>query len=108
MLRKRRPDPTIEMSPETAKAKGIREDDWVWVETNYSGDKGCAKFKAKLVEGFHPQVVRLEHGWWFPERKEPEHGCFESNINVVIPNDVVDSIIGSTNIRSIPCRIYKA
>jgi len=107
MLRKRRPNPTIEMSPKTAEEKGIRDGDWVWVETIYFGDRERVRFKAQLVKDFHPQVVWVENGWWFPEKPGPEHGCFESNINVVIPNDVVDPIFGSTNLRSIPCRIYK-
>jgi hypothetical protein len=29
-------------------------------------------------------------------------------VNLLIPGDVYDPIYGSTNIRSIPCRIYKA
>ena len=107
MLRKRRPDPTIEMSPETAEEKDIVDGDWVWLETIYFGSKERVRFKAKLIEGFHPKVVFTEHGWWFPETAAP-HGCFESNVNVVIPDNIVDSIFGSTNIRSVPCRVYKA
>ena len=30
-----------------------------------------------------------------------------ANVNVVIPNDVYDPIFGSTNLRSVPCRVYK-
>jgi len=107
MLHKRRPEPTIDISPETAEEKGIRDGDWVWVETIYFGDKERVRFKAELVDGLHSQVVRVEHGWWFPEKPGPEHGCFESNINVVTLDNIVDPIMGSTNLRSIPCRIYK-
>jgi len=108
MLRKRRPEPTIDINPKTAEEKCIKDGDWVWVETIYFGDKGRVKFKAELVDGLDPRVVRVEHGWWFPEKPGPEHGCFESNINVIIPDDICDPIIGSTNLRSVPCRIYKA
>ncbi len=107
MLRVRAPDPIIEMDPKTAEEKGIFEGDWVWVETIYFGEKRRAKFRARPIDGFHPQVVAVDHGWWFPERPDAEHGCFESNINVVIPADVYDPIFGCTNLRSIPCRIYK-
>ncbi len=96
------------MSPKTAKDLGISEGDWVWVESIYFRDRERAKFKAELVEGFLPQVVSVDGQWWFPERKEPDHGSFESNINVAIPGDVYDPIFGSTNLKSIPCRIYKA
>jgi len=108
MLRDSAPEPTIEMNPKTAQEKGISERDWVWVETIYFGEKRRVRFQAKLIEGFHPRMVAVDHGWWFPERPDPEHGCFESNINVVIPADVYDPIFGCTNLKSIPCRIYKA
>ena len=106
-LRDIAPEPIIELSPKTAEELGISERDWVWVETIYFPGKGRARFRAKVVEGFLPQVVSVDAAWWFPERKEPDHGCFQSNINVVIPGDVYDPIFGSTNLKSIPCRIYK-
>ena len=106
-LRKKYPEPTLEVNPETAAEKGIRDGDSVWVETVYFGKEERVKFKAKLINGFPKQVVAVEHGWWFPEKEEPEHGAFDSNVNVVIPNDVYDPIFGSTNLRSVPCRIYK-
>jgi len=107
-LRRTRPNPIITMSQKTAIEVGVSDGDWVWLETVYFGNNERVKFKVGLVEGMLNGVVQVEHGWWFPERQDPEHGCFESNINVVIPGDVVDPIFGSTNIRSIPCRIYKA
>lgn len=107
LLRKRNPDPTLEMSPELAQELGVGGGDWVWVETIYFGKKERVRFKARPVDGFPRQVVAVEHGWWFPEKREPLHGGFESNVNTVIPNDVFDPISGSTHLRSIPCRVYK-
>lgn len=107
-LRKLSPEPILQMSPKAAKDLGISAGDWVWVESIYFRNRERAKFKAELVEGFLPQVVSVDAQWWFPERKEPDHGSFESNINVVIPGDVYDPIFGSTNLKSIPCRVYKA
>jgi len=106
-LRDLGPEPTMEMSPVTAEKMNIREGDWVWIETVDYGDKEKAKFKAKLVEGFLPQVVSSDSQWWFPERPAPEYGCYESNINVAVAGDKYDPIFGSTNLKSIPCRIYK-
>jgi hypothetical protein len=51
--------------------------------------------------------VAVEHGWWFPERSDPQHGGFESNINVVIPDNVYDPIYGCSAIKAIPCRSIK-
>jgi len=96
------------MNPKTADERGIAEGDWVFVETIYFGDRERIKFRAKLVEGFPKRLVAADHGWWFPELKDPKHGCFESNPNVVTPGDLYDPIYGSTNLKSIPCRIYKA
>ena len=107
MLRDREPDPTIEMSPKTALERGIVDGDWVWVETINFGDKGRVRFKAKVIEGFLDDVVAVEHGWWFPEKDDPTHGCFDSNVNVIITGDVYDPMYGSTNIRSVPCRVFK-
>jgi anaerobic selenocysteine-containing dehydrogenase len=107
MLRQRVPEPIVELNPETAKQKGIFEGDWVWIETIYFGEKERVRFRAKLIEGFHPLLVSVDHAWWFPERRDAEHGCFESNINRVIPADVYDPLFGCSNLRSIPCRIYR-
>jgi anaerobic selenocysteine-containing dehydrogenase len=106
-LRKLAPDPIIQMNPQTAKDLGIKRGDRVWVQSIYFGDRTRARFKAELVENFLPQVVSIDAAWWFPERKEPDHGCYESNINLVIPGDIYDPIFGSTNLKSIPCRLQK-
>jgi thiosulfate reductase/polysulfide reductase chain A len=107
MLRKNRPDPTLEMSPETAKEKGIRNGDWVWLETSYFENQERIKFKVDIIKGLHSKVVFSANGWWFPEMPAPEHGVFEANPNVVIPAMPYDPIFGSANLRSVPCRIYK-
>jgi anaerobic selenocysteine-containing dehydrogenase len=107
LLRKRYPDPTLEMNPEMAREKGIRDGDWVWLESIYFGNRERVKFMAKFVEDFPRQVVAVEAGWWFPEMKDPSHGCFDSNVNVVIPGDLYDPMFGSTNIKSVPCRVYR-
>jgi len=108
MLRRGVPEPTIEMNPNTAQAKSIVDGDWVWLETIFFGDKERVNFRAKLIEELPVDIVAVEHGWWFPERRDPEHGCFDSNVNVVLSGDVYDPIYGSTHIKGVPCRIYKA
>jgi thiosulfate reductase / polysulfide reductase chain A len=105
-LRKMAPDPLLEINPLTAKAAGIMDGDWVWVESIYFKDKERVKFKAKYIENFPTQVISVEHGWWFPERRDPQHGGFESNINVIIPDNVYDPMYGCTAMKGIPCRVY--
>ena len=107
-FRSREPAPRIELNLETAKARGISQGDGVKVESIYFGDERHVIFQADLVEGMHPGVVAVEHGWWFPEQEDPEHGCFAANVNAIIPNDLYDPLYGSTNLKSVPCRIARA
>ena len=82
-LRQRVPYPEIEVHPDTAKEKNMKDGDWVWVETpQVKGER--VRFKVKATSGIDPRVVHAAHAWWYPEKPAPEHGCFESNINVVI------------------------
>ena len=105
-LRKLAPDPRIEIHPSTAKERGIADGDWVWVETpQIKGER--VKLKAKLTTDVDPRVVHADYGWWFPEKPGPEHGCFDSNIGVVLSEDPPrDPICGSVATRGTLCRIY--
>jgi anaerobic selenocysteine-containing dehydrogenase len=74
--------PLVQINPVTAKESGIREGDWVWIETL----RGKIKQIATLTEAVHPRTICVERGWWFPERKgeEPElYGIWQSNANVL-------------------------
>jgi len=106
-LRELFPEPTIEIHPDTAEKLGIRDRDWVWIET--SQKEGRVKLKAEITLGIHPKVVSARSHWWFPERADdPERGCMESNINVVLSAGApYDPISGSTVVRGHLCKIYK-
>jgi len=106
-LRKRVPDPELEIHPGTAGEANIKDGDWIWIETpQVKGER--IKLKAKLTSHIHPKVVHAPHGWWFPEKPAPEHGCFDSNINVVMSADPPrEEICGSVPTRGTLCRIYK-
>jgi anaerobic selenocysteine-containing dehydrogenase len=96
-------DPVVEIHPDTAKKEGIREGDWVIIES----PRGKVRQKAKLFEGMDPRVVSAEHAWWFPEKKDPGHGWDESNINILTDNayENCDPAMGATHIRTLLCRI---
>ncbi|GAH71536.1 unnamed protein product, partial [marine sediment metagenome] len=61
-LREIEPEATVEIHPDTAKALGIEEGNWVWIE----GVRGKIKRKAKLTPVVHPKTVMALHGWWYP------------------------------------------
>jgi len=104
-LRKLSPDPLVLLHPQTAEGMGIRNGDWVGLET----PQGKIRQKASLNPDIDPRVVVAAYGWWFPERKDLElSGWKESNINMLTENDPpYEPTIGSTNLRAIPCRVYK-
>ena len=105
-LRKLNPEPLIEIHPETAEELGIKDGDWVWIETPRG--KGRVKQKAALTPKVHPRVICAEPFWWFPERGGPDYGCWESNINAIVSNDPpYDPVVGSTLLRGGLCRVYK-
>lgn len=107
-LRRMRPDPIVQINPQTANALGIKESDWVWIET----PRGRIKQKCECFEGIDPRVVHSEHGWWFPEEPGEEpwlHGCWWSNINVCTDDnpDNCGPIVGSWPLRTGLCKLYK-
>jgi anaerobic selenocysteine-containing dehydrogenase len=106
-LRKRLPDPEIEVHPETGQKEKIKEGDWVWVETPQIKEERV-RLKVKLTDSVDPRVIHAQHGWWFPENPAPDHGCFESNIDVVLSDDPPrEKICGSVPTRGTLCKIYK-
>jgi anaerobic selenocysteine-containing dehydrogenase len=104
-LREIRPDPIVEIHPETAQRHGIQNADWVWIES----PRGRIKQKAKLNDGLDPRVIVAEHGWWFPEIKDTGHGWDISNINLLTDDSYqsMDPVMGATNLRVLLCSIAR-
>lgn len=107
-LRKRRPNPRVQINPETAKRLGIKDGDWVWIET----PRGRIRQQCFYFEGIHPRVVHGEHGWWFPELpgEYPWHGgVWESNINVLTDDDPsrLNPRSGGWPLKTSLCKIYR-
>ena len=102
-LREIRPDPLVEIHPETAKKHGIEEGQWVYIES----PRGRVKQRAKLTYGIDPRVIVAEHGWWYPEIKDPGHGWDISNINLLTDNshESMDPVMGATSLRVLLCNI---
>ncbi|MCP5054494.1 MAG: hypothetical protein GY940_45420, partial [bacterium] len=102
-LRKKEPDPLVEIHPETAKKYNIRSGDWVWIETT----RGKIKQKAAVTESIAIDVVNVQHGWWFPEEAAPAYGVWKSNANVLTSNyPPYDPAVGTYQLRALLCKIY--
>jgi len=103
-LREIHPDPIVRINPETAEPLGIKDGDWVYIES----PRGRCKQKAKVTLGIDPRVVLAEHHWWFPDKPAPEYGIWESNINLLVSSDPpYDPGVASTPARSLVCKVYK-
>jgi anaerobic selenocysteine-containing dehydrogenase len=105
-LRKRVPDPTVTLHPETAQARQIAQGDWVSIAT----PAGSVRARAHLNADLDPRVVVGEHGWW--------QGCtalgasaFDpfshegANFNLLIGSNTLDPISGTASHRSYLCEI---
>jgi len=107
-VRKQHPDPIVQIHPDTAADRNIKEGDWVWIE----GDRGRIRMKAQLFDGLAPEVVHAEHGWWFPELPGEDpwlHGAWESNVNVLTGDDPehCNPITGAWGLKTVLCDVYK-
>jgi len=103
-LRELHRDPVVEIHPDTAMKEGIQEGDWITIES----PRGRVRQRARFFAGMDPRIVSAEHGWWFPENKDPGHGWDESNINMLTDNayEACDPAMGATHVRTLLCRIF--
>ena len=103
-LRSKHPFPLVDMHPDTAEKYGIEDGDWVFIET----ERGRITQKANVTDGIDPRVINCEYGWWYPEVKTPDHGVWESNVNVLTPMaPPYDPAMGTYALRAFLCKISK-
>jgi len=101
-LRKAHKEPRCEIHPDTAAGHGIEDGDWINIETL----RGRIRQRAKFTDKIDPRIVAAEHGWWFPEDKRPDHGIWESNVNVLTSNlPPYDPAMGTYQLRALLCRV---
>jgi anaerobic selenocysteine-containing dehydrogenase len=107
-LRRQAPEPFLEIHPQTAKAAGVEDTEWVVVETA----AGRVRLKARCNDALHPRVVATQYGWWqgCQELGRPGYDPFGpdgANANLLIPNTAIDPISASVPHRSRMCRVRK-
>ncbi len=93
-LRKRLPEPLVELSPQTAAARGIEENDPVVIETS----EGSIQVRARLNNSLADDVVCSQYGWW-----RNSH----DNYNNMIGDNDFDPISSSNRLRDVRCNIVK-
>ena len=105
-LRRHEKDPRIEMHPDSAEARGIKEGDWVEVRTPHAG----ARMRARFAKALDPRVVRATAGWWqaCESLELPGYDALSdggANYNRMIANDGADPVGGCTANKSYLCEI---
>jgi len=79
-LRELQPYPWVKINPATARKYGIKDGDWVKVESPH----GWCKFKAEYFEGVSPEVLMTKRGWWqaCEELNLPGYSVFDGGSEV--------------------------
>ena len=95
-LRKRMPEPLVEIHPETAVARGIGEGDWLEVATSM----GRMRARARLDRHLAPDVVCAQYGWW-------QYADGAGDANRLIDGECFDPVAGSNSLRNFPCQIAR-
>jgi anaerobic selenocysteine-containing dehydrogenase len=105
-LRRLAPDPTLEICPADAAARGISDRDWVRIRTA----QGTAVARARLVSGLIPGTVFGQHGWWIegtPGTPYDADHPLAANFNRIIDTARADPISGSIPLRSTRCEVER-
>lgn len=108
-LRRRSPDPMLDLHPRTAAARGISEGQWTTLSTR----RGSIRLRARLDDSLHPGVVVAEYGWWqeAPDLAMPGAdplGPAGSNVNLLVDSSLHDPLSGSVPLRSSVCEVRPA
>jgi anaerobic selenocysteine-containing dehydrogenase len=108
-LRRRAPDPQVEIHPDLAAMRGIVAGDWVRIESPV----GSIRARARLNVSLDRNVVCGQHGWWeaCQEIGAPGYDPFGpegANLNLVIDRREVDPVSGTVPHRSFICDVVLA
>jgi anaerobic selenocysteine-containing dehydrogenase len=99
LLRKKSPDPQLDIHPETAARFGVADGEWVRLKTV----RGQVEIRARFDGDMHPAVVHAPHGYWYGVKD----GWERVNINIITDNQPWCSVSGSVPTRALLCTIEK-
>ncbi|MDI4232111.1 molybdopterin-dependent oxidoreductase [Bradyrhizobium sp. Arg237L] len=107
-LRKKTPDPAIEISGTLAARRGLKDGDWAIVETS----TGEVRLRVRLNESLDDRVAIAEFGWWedcppLGRDATTPAGFPTSNMNDGLSDATRDPVSGSVPLRAIRCDIRK-
>lgn len=104
-LRRRHPEPTVEVAPDLARQRGFTDGDRVRVQTRH----GTLRMRATVDPDLDPRVVLADYGWW---EAAPDLGLpgsdpvlGEVNFNAAVPGTPADPVSGSLQLRGVACDV---
>jgi anaerobic selenocysteine-containing dehydrogenase len=105
-LRKRVPHPFLGINTQKAKDLGLKDGDWVILETPHAS----ITLRAKHVEGIPYNVVSTQNGWWqgCEELNLPGYDPYSTagaNVNLLYRDHKIDPISGSIPHKGYPCNL---
>lgn len=108
-LRKKSPEPSVEICGELARARGLAEGEWADVRTH----QGVARLRVRINDRLDPRTVIAEFGWWeacepLGRDGKPAEGNGTANINAILSDEARDPISGSVPLRAVTCDIARA
>ncbi len=108
-LRRKSPDPGVEIGTGLAREKSIATGDWLNVKT----PSGSTLLRARINPALDDRVVIAEYGWWedcppLGRAGAPPSGPLNSNINAVLDDREHDPVSGSVPLRAVVCNIERA
>jgi anaerobic selenocysteine-containing dehydrogenase len=108
-LRKSSPQPSADIHPETARLYGVKNKEWMIVES----PRGAITVRAHVTPNIVPGIVCCQHGWWqgCKELELPGYSPYAptgANPATLIGTDLADPVSGSLPHRSYLCRVKAA
>ncbi|MFH2064242.1 MAG: molybdopterin-dependent oxidoreductase [Pseudomonadota bacterium] len=98
-LKKRSPDPLLDIHPETAREMSIQDGEWVYL----ASPRGRVEIKVKYDQDIHPRVVHAPHGYWYGVAD----GWKRLNINMLTDDQPLCPVTASVPIKALLCRVEK-
>ncbi len=98
-LRKKAPDPELQIHPDAAAGLSLEDGQWVYIIT----PRGSVEAKARYFEHIDPRVVQVPHGFWYGDKD----GWERFNINMITDNEPLCPVSAGTSIKALLCRIEK-
>jgi len=95
--------PTAQINPETAEKHGIKDGDWIWIES----PRGRIRQLVRVFPGIDPRVIMATANCFYPEEPGPLHGLTISSPNMLTSNEHFDPMYGAPDLTCLLCKIYK-